>query len=146
MKAKNLILLTVIIVSITACNRKNNGNTDNTVIVNIQKLEKLSTSKNLSVSGNIEGNKTIRLGFLVAGKINYIAAEEGQTVKSGQLLASLDPESYEIAKDMADANLNQTQDEYNRLSRMYESKSISESDYVKITNSLKAADAQQLSR
>ncbi|MEA5062944.1 MAG: efflux RND transporter periplasmic adaptor subunit [Petrimonas sp.] len=143
MKAKNLILLTVIIVSITACNRKNNGNTDNTVIVNIQKLEKLSTSKNLSVSGNIEGNKTIRLGFLVAGKINYIAAEEGQAVKSGQLLASLDPESYEIAKDMADANLNQTQDEYNRLSRMYESKSISESDYVKITNSLKAADAQQ---
>jgi RND family efflux transporter MFP subunit len=80
---------------------------------------------------------------MVAGKVNYIAAEEGQSVEQGQLLASLDPESYATAKDIADANLDQTQDEYNRLSQMHEHKSISESDFSKITNALKAAKAQQ---
>ncbi|MGD0279635.1 MAG: efflux RND transporter periplasmic adaptor subunit [Smithella sp.] len=108
-----------------------------------QKVEKTSISREISASGNIEGGKTARLGFLVAGKINYIAGEEGATVEAGQLLASLDPENYRIAKEMADANLAQVQDEFNRLKIMHERKSLSESDYTKISNGLKAAKAQQ---
>ncbi len=108
-----------------------------------KKIEKESVAKVIAVSGNIEGQKTARLGFLVAGKVNYIAAKEGATIEAGQLLASLDPESYRIAKDMADANLDQAQDEYNRLSIMHERKSISESDYAKISSMLKLAKAQQ---
>jgi membrane fusion protein, multidrug efflux system len=108
-----------------------------------QKVEKSLINREISASGNIEGNKTARLGFLVAGKINYIAGEEGSSIGAGQLLASLDPESYRIAKDMADANLAQVQDEFNRLNMMHERKSLSESDYVKISSALKAAKAQQ---
>lgn len=111
--------------------------------VQTQKVQMNTVSEQLSVSGNIEGKKTVRLGFLVAGKLNFIAAEEGQSVKTNQLLASLDPESYSIAKEMADANLDQTQDEYSRLSQMHERKSVSESDFSKVTNALKVAKAQQ---
>ena len=113
------------------------------VAVITQKVEKSSVNREISASGNIEGNKTARLGFLVAGKVNYIFGEEGATINAGQLMASLDPESYKIAKDMADANLAQVQDEYNRLNMMHERKSLSESDYSKISNALKAAKAQQ---
>ena len=113
------------------------------VAVITQKVEKSSINREISASGNIEGSKTARLGFLVAGKVNYISGEEGSTINAGQLLASLDPESYRIAKDMADANLAQVQDEYNRLNMMHERKSLSESDYSKISNALKAAKAQQ---
>jgi len=109
----------------------------------VQKVQYVSSSSILSVSGNIEGNKTVKLGFMVAGKVNYVAGEEGATVNAGQLLASLDPENYSIAKDMADANLDQTKDEYNRLQKMYERKSIAESDFSKVTNALKVAQAQQ---
>lgn len=94
-------------------------------------------------SGNIEGRKTVKLGFLVAGRINSIAASEGSAVQAGQLLASLDPENYRIAKEMADANADQVQDEFNRLALMHERKSISEGDFAKITNALKVARAQQ---
>lgn len=108
-----------------------------------QKVEKIQINRRITASGNIEGNKTARLGFLVAGKINYIAGDEGSTIDAGQLLANLDPESYRIAKDMADANLAQVQDEFNRLTIMHERKSLSDSDYSKISNALKAARAQQ---
>jgi RND family efflux transporter MFP subunit len=120
-----------------------NKNTVDPVSVITQKLEKTQINREISASGNIEGNKTARLGFLVAGKINYIAGDEGSTIGAGQLLASLDPESYRIAKDMADANLAQVQDEFNRLTIMHERKSLSDSDYSKISNALKAARAQQ---
>lgn len=100
-------------------------------------------AKVISVSGNIEGFKTARLGFMVAGKINYIAAKEGGTIEAGQLLASLDPDNYRIAKEIADASVDQIQDEYNRLTIMHERKSISDSDYSKITSGLRQAKAQQ---
>jgi membrane fusion protein, multidrug efflux system len=89
---------------------------------------KVSSITELSLSGNIEGKRTVRLGFLVAGRINFIAVDEGQPVTKGQLLASLDPASYSIAKEIADAQVNQVQDEYDRLKIMYERNSLSESD------------------
>ncbi len=108
-----------------------------------KKLEKESVAKVISVSGNIEGLKTARIGFMVAGKVNHIAAKEGTLIEAGQMIASLDPESYKIAKEIADASVDQIQDEYNRLNIMHDRKSISDSDYNKITNGLKMARAQQ---
>lgn len=137
-----LVASTLILVG---CNGKKTAETvkNDAVTVKTQGISGTTSDKKLSVSGNIEGNKTVRLGFMVAGRINFIAAEEGQKVQAGELLASLDPESYKIAKDMADANVDQTQDEYNRLSKMYATKSISESDYSKISTALKVAKSQQ---
>lgn len=109
----------------------------------LQKVQSDSVIRTISISGNIEGSKTVKLGFMVAGKINYIAGEEGSLLKEGQLMASLDSENYSIAKDMADANLDQTQDEYSRLQKMHERNSISESDFSKITNGLKVTKSQQ---
>ena len=63
------------------------------VFVIAQKIEKKAVTRVIAVSGNIEGSKTARLGFMVSGKINYIAAREGAMIEKGQLLASLDPEN-----------------------------------------------------
>jgi RND family efflux transporter MFP subunit len=141
-----ILIFIIMLVSIGFGRCKNNNcnnNVTETNVVQIQKIQSHAINKQLLVSGNIEGNKTVRLGFMVAGKVNHIAVEEGQSIKAGQLLASIDPENYSIAKDIADANLDQTQDEYNRLCKMHDSKSISESDFNKITNALKVAKAQQ---
>lgn len=97
----------------------------------------------ISLSGNIEGFKTVRLGFLVAGKIDQIAFNEGDKVPKGHMIASLDPSSYNIAKEMADIQVNQVQDEYNRLKIMHDNNSLSESDFSKITFGLQQAKAQQ---
>jgi len=138
-----IILLCVFVFN--ACNSKKNEqeNIEKPILVETLTISKTSANKTISVSGNIEGNKTVKLGFLVAGKVNFIAINEGESIGSGQLLASLDPESYSIAKDMADATAEQVQDDYNRLSEMYKTKSISESDFVKISCGLKQAKAQQ---
>lgn len=146
MKIRNtLMCVLVVLLSMGSC--KNNETTEkrtiNLIPVRVQKARYISSYKEILVSGNIEGNKTVKLGFLVAGKLNYIAANEGETIEKGQLLASLDPESYSIAKEIADANFDQIQDDYNRLKELYERKSISESDYSKVANGLRIAKARK---
>lgn len=97
----------------------------------------------LTVSGDIEGWRTVKTGFMVAGRIEGYYFEEGQLVGRGALLARLDPTSYAIAKEMADVQVRQAQDEYKRLELMFERKSISESDFNKCRFALEGALAQQ---
>jgi RND family efflux transporter MFP subunit len=106
-------------------------------------VEKINSTRDISLSGNIEGSKTVRLGFLVAGKIDFIATGEGGQVSRNSLLASIEPTSYAIAKEMADIQVSQVQDEYDRLKLMHDRNSLSESDFAKITYGLGQAKAQQ---
>lgn len=114
-----------------------------TISVISEQVKKIITTNEIAISGDIEGNKTIRLGFLQPGRINYIATKEGEPVSKGQLLASLDTTSYAIANEMADIHLKSVADEFNRLTIMHDRGSISDGDYSKITFGLQEARIQQ---
>jgi RND family efflux transporter MFP subunit len=145
---KNLIKILLgltVVLGIAGCKGNNQAlaGENKAISVITEHAKKTEVSNVINVSGNIEGDKTVKLGFMVAGKINKIFVEEGAAVKSGQLISSLDNESYAMAKEIADAGLSQVQDEYNRLSSMHSKSSISESDYSKVVNALRTAKAQQ---
>jgi RND family efflux transporter MFP subunit len=145
MTIRNSFLITLIIFILTGCQtRKSNPGTAEAVIPVVTSSAMMADmQKNISISGNIEGYKTVRLGFMVAGKINFIAANEGQRILKGQLISSLDPENYAIAKELSDIQVSQMQDEFNRLKMMHDNKSLSESDFARITFGLQQAKAQQ---
>jgi membrane fusion protein, multidrug efflux system len=145
MKNKGCFFILTTILLFIGCQPKNNQNKADNVAISVltTQSKKITSNKEISLSGNIEGNKTVRLGYMVAGKINSITAVEGQMVKKGQLLSSLDQTSYAIAKEMADIQVGQVEDEYNRLKEMHDRKSISESDFAKVNFGLQQAKAQQ---
>lgn len=138
-----LLLITLLITGSCRSAIRQSGTEEAAIPVVTCRAATVSSGNEISLSGNIEGNKTVRLGFLVAGKIESITAEEGQLVTKGQLLSSLDPASYSIAKEIADAQVSQVQDEYDRLKVMHDRNSISESDFTKISLGLQQAKAQQ---
>jgi RND family efflux transporter MFP subunit len=142
-KPTYFILLTFLLLSGCQAKKGNQETTEPAVPVLTSRVTRSSFTKEISLSGNIEGIKTVRLGFLVAGKIDFIAINEGQLITRNQLLASLDPTNYAIAKEMADIQANQVQDEYDRLKLMHDNNSLSESDFAKITFGLQQARAQQ---
>ena len=129
----------------SACSHKQKSVTEDSLSVPVKTHIVAGKELNtvIALSGNVEGIKTIRLGFLVAGKVNQVAVSEGDMIQKGAFIASLDPESYALAKDIADASLNQVQDDYNRLSKMHETNSVTESDYSKISNGYLQANANQ---
>jgi membrane fusion protein, multidrug efflux system len=145
MKYKECFFILTTILLFVGCQSKNNQyKAENLAISVLTTQSKMVSSNNeISLSGNIEGNKTVRLGFMGAGKINLISACEGQMVTKGQLLSSLDPASYSIAKEIADIQVSQVEDEFNRMNEMHDRKSISESDFAKVSFGLQQAKAQQ---
>jgi RND family efflux transporter MFP subunit len=145
MKYINISYILLIILILFGCksDKTTRQSAEETIPVVITMVKKTESQKIISLSGNIEGYKTVRLGFMVAGKIDYIAVNEGEAVSKGMLLASLDPTSYAIAKELVDIQADQVQDEYNRLKQMHDSSSLSESDFAKVSYGLKQARAQQ---
>jgi len=142
-KKTGLTLLTIITLCSCTAHTNNPPDNDPGIPVVTAPVEKINRSRDISLSGNIEGFKTVRLGFMVAGKIDFIAANEGDKVKKGELLSSLDAVSYSIAKELADIQVNQVQDEFDRLKLMHDKNSLTESDFVKISSALQLARAQQ---
>ena len=142
-KPTYFILLTYVLLNGCQTKKGNQEINEPAMPVVTSRVTRNSFTREIPLSGNIEGDKTVRLGFLVAGKIDFISANEGQMVSKGQLLSSLDPTNYGIAKELADIQVNQVQDEYDRLKLMHDNKSLSESDFAKITFGLQQARAQQ---
>lgn len=139
-----MALLLVFAIGLNGChNDINKGVQQKTIPVVTEKAEENSVTQDVFVSGNIEGNKTVKLGFMVTGKIEQISVSEGQNVAYGQLIATLDASRYTIAKEITDIQVNQAADEYSRLKTMYDRNSVSESDYKKIDFTLQGAKAQQ---
>ncbi len=145
MRLKEIYLISLVIIICGGCQTKTNNpaSGENTFHVISDRATFIETGKEISLSGNVEGFKTVRLGFMVAGRINFISLNEGQRINRGQLLSSLDPSTYAIAKELADIQVNQVQDEFNRLKLMHDNNSLSESDFAKITFGLQQAKAQQ---
>ena len=58
------------------------------------KINKKDTSNDLTLYGNIE-IRTVDLSFLAGGQVSKLLKEEGDTVKKGELIATLDSRDYE---------------------------------------------------
>jgi len=146
MKQVYYSLLSFCIILLVSCGTKEkttDASADAAISVVTEPVKLSASGSELSVSGNVEGFKTVRIGFLVGGKIDYIADKEGQILSKGQLIASLDPTSYRLAKEAADVQVLKLTDDYNRLKIMHDRASVSESDFKKISFAVDEAATQQ---
>lgn len=88
-----------------------------------------------SFSGVAQADKEIILSFRVPGQITELDLKVGQKVKTGEVLARLDPKDAELTVSQkkaslsdAQAKLQQTKAEYERIRKLYESGSSSASE------------------
>ena len=87
-------------------------------------------------AGQVKESADVNLGFKTAGQILKIYVKEGQQVSKGQLLAQLDDKDYQLGVRAAQAQYNQLKNEVERISKLYEKKSITANDYEKATAGL----------
>jgi membrane fusion protein (multidrug efflux system) len=102
------------------------------------------------VSGTVSTPKSpADASFLVSGKVLFVGPREGDFVKEGQVLASIDPTDYQLAlaaakaqKDQAEVAYQRAEDEHRRMKMLYDSKSLAPNDYMKFKAAYDSA-AQQ---
>ncbi|QIH35932.1 efflux RND transporter periplasmic adaptor subunit [Sphingobacterium sp. DR205] len=105
---------------------------DHAVPIETITVESVSINNEIIISGSIEGTRTVKVGFMVPGKINNITARVGQPINKGSLIATLDQTDYSLNKKLAEVQKHEAEDEYNRSKILFNKGSLSESDFAKI--------------
>jgi RND family efflux transporter MFP subunit len=102
-------------------------------------------------SGEVRPRVETRAGFQVPGRVTQRLVEVGQTVKAGQVLATVDAQDYRLAAEAADAGLSaakvdrdQQRADYRRFEELQHKGFISQADLDRRKASLDAAEAKYL--
>ena len=100
-------------------------------------------------AGEVRARTESRLGFRVGGKILKRAAELGETVKAGQVLAQLDPQDLRLGQDaarasvaMAQASFDQNAADFKRYTDLSDQGFIGGAELERREAALKTARAQ----
>ena len=98
--------------------------------------------------GTLQGGRRVDLSFRVSGPIRSIRVEKGDSVKKGQLLATLDPRDYQTQLKQAESNQAQAQAQYEnaeanfkRYENLYRQKVIARSQYDTYKTQLNVAES-----
>lgn len=137
----NLFSVAIGAVLLFSCNKKEEKTvqTQSPIAVTVLPVQESLSNSVTSISGNVDGSKTVKIGFLTSGRITSIPAVEGSFVRSGQAVATINPINYDVANDVADIQMNQVNDEYRRLKIMHDRGSISDADFQKVVTARQQA-------
>lgn len=133
MSIKKIIIPCLLVLLLGSCaEKKQKASEPKAIPVKTMIVEKQDTPDFLQFSGNILPYKTVKFGFMVAGKVKAVHVHEGEYVDKHQLIAELDPTDYKFALDAAQAQFNEASKEYERLKKLYDKASLTKSNYDKI--------------
>ena len=112
------------------------------------KANKKDTSNELTLFGNIE-IRQVDLSFLAGGQISKLLKEEGDTVKKGELIATLDSRDYEANYNKAIADVDRTMvlkddalEKYNRNEPLGKVGAVSAQDVETLFNNKNRTQAE----
>lgn len=148
---KQIVLFSIVMILSTAFTSCGNKSKDTVGPVKVKTMIIApSTQKNLSASsdgiiysGTLEESTGTSVSFATAGTVRSVLVENGQTVSKGQLIATLDQTSLKSAHDITMSLLNQAKDAYDRMKQLYNTKSISEMQWVEVQSKLEQAESSE---
>jgi len=166
---QTLSLLILILLPISCGDSRDDAGPDaDLLLVKVRKPKNISRPVQISVSGSVEADQSAKFGFTVAGKVLRVAVEEGDFVRKGSIVAELDPVDYQHAADVAAADVaaakavyekalagprkqevdqarvaaERAENEYRRMKKLYERKSLPRRDFEKAEAAWKATRDQ----
>lgn len=162
---KRVIYILVLIAAVVGMNSCSSEEITSETIRPVRYAEvlKVTNGEERTFSGVAQSSKETNLSFKVGGKITSITVKTGDRVSKGQLIATLEQVDYEVQLEQAksqqesalaqeksaatqiksaEANLIATRSAYNRIQKLYETNSVSLSEYEQVKASYDAAQAQ----
>ena len=95
------------------------------VAVTVAQVKHEQRSQPIRNSGRISHKNEMRLSFKTGGLIEQISVEEGDEVKAGQILATLDLEEINAQQQRAASNYKKAADDLQRFSKLYDDALVS---------------------
>lgn len=98
------------------------------VITGQAKLDTLS--RRLRLTGSIESDNQVTVVPKISGIVETLQVDIGDAVESGQLLADIESDSYELQLSQIASSFRAAQSTYERISRLYEAQAASQEQYT----------------
>ncbi len=108
----------------------------------LTKMQTTGTERTKKLTGIVKESREIELGFKIAGQIATVNVKEGDYVKEGQLIATLDSKDYRLELNQIQIQYAQTQRQVERMRKLKDSKSISGNDFDKAQSGLEELGVQ----
>jgi RND family efflux transporter MFP subunit len=121
-KITNTLNLGLLLLVIYACSSKEAKDTvaiEEQVPVKIQQVSTQTITEPITTSGLLASKQEVKLSFKTGGIIQSISVDEGQTVKKGQLLASLNLTEINAQVSQAEQAFDKAQRDLNRAQNLY---------------------------
>jgi len=133
---------------------------ENAIKVEVEEVHRGSVIHKVNASGKIQPVKEIKISATTSAWITKITVKEGDHVRAGQLLITLDEKQHKAARDQAmsavnsaEASLIKVSAQKDRMESLYDQRLISKQELEAITaqyelavNQLKQAKAALISR
>ncbi|MBP1860177.1 efflux RND transporter periplasmic adaptor subunit [Rhizobium herbae] len=100
-----IALTSVAVLALSGCSEEKAATKEIVRPVKVVEIAAVDSTRMLSYSGTVRARTEMNLGFRINGKITERLVDIGQRVKSGDLLARVDPADYELAVRSAQASL-----------------------------------------
>lgn len=150
MKIKSIVLTALALITLAACGGKGGGMPnfgDNEFAV--RTVESSSASAETTYPATIRGIQDVEVRPKVSGFITKVLVHEGQNVKAGQVLFTLDAETFRAAVRQAQAAVNTARSQmntarltYENSKKLYERKIIGSYELQTAQNTFASAQAQ----
>lgn len=138
---KNIFFAIITLIVFFQCKKELQKKEQHIYSVKVDKITPKKIQSSIELFGEIKSEGKHDHSFLIDGKLNSINIKEGQNVKKGTILARLDRHDYQEALKIAQAKLDEANDQLKRLTKMYEAGSLAEADYNKIVFLQKEAES-----
>jgi RND family efflux transporter MFP subunit len=111
-----------------------NATTENAVPVAVTRIALVPRNVVIAASGTIEARATTDLAFQVPGRVVGVHAEEGQSIRRGELMASLDAIEYRLTYEQAVLTHSRAAAEAKRARMLQDVDGIAPNDLEKLVN------------
>ena len=138
---KQDILILVILAILVACSKGNETTFQEPMRVSVENVQRSTEAKTTPYVGVVEEEQSTTVSFTGMAVLKSVNVSEGQTVKKGQLLATLDDAQARNALAAAKSSLDQAHDAEQRMRKLYENQSLPDMKWVEVQSKLEQAQA-----
>lgn len=144
-----IVIVFAVIVTILVINKRKlaantSGGIDLTYYVTVQNVAKKNLTTKLSLTGTVYANNDVNIMSETSGKVTAVYAKVGDYKSAGSVLVQVDDELKKAALMSAEANWDKAKKDYERFQKLFQEKSISDSQLDQAKVGAAMAEAQYI--
>ena len=138
-----ILTAATLILAVTACKKTAPPQERTSIPVQVMVVDTVAGGMTRTYVGEVEESLSVSASFPMGGRVERVYVHEGDRVRAGQILATVNSSTAENAYNSAKASLEQAEDAYKRLKKVYDQGSLAEVKWVEMETNLERARSME---